>query len=121
MAFFPFLVAAVALFVHVSPFVWMRIPADFAWATFMLAYFQGIDVQARHSHPYLKRKAREVQWKRVVSWLLVLCSIWYALLEAAGVLYSLWPKQGFFVIQKPSLAQENKFRKANIRPPEHNA
>jgi hypothetical protein len=95
----------------------MRIPADFAWATFMLAYLQGIDVQARHSHPYLKRKAREVQWKRVVSWLLVLCSIWYALLEAAGVLYSLRPKQGFFVIQKPSLAQENKSQ-GNIQPQE---
>ena len=117
LAFFPFLVAAVALFVHVSPFVWMRIPADFAWATFILAYLQGIDVQARHSHPFIKRKAREIQWKRVVSWLLVLCSIWYALLEAAGVLYSLWPKQGFFVIQKPSLAQENKIQ-GSIQPQE---
>src|SRR2546421_4704837 len=108
LAFFPFLVAAVALFVHVSPFVLMRIPADFAWATFILAYLQGIDVQARHSHPFIKRKAREAQWKRVISWLLVLCSIWYALLEAAGGLYSLRPKQGVFVIQKTSLAQENK-------------
>ncbi len=117
LAFFPFLVAAVALFVHVSPFAWMRIPADFAWATFVLAYLQGIDVQARYSHPFIKRKAREAQWKRVVSWLLVLCSIWYALLEAAGVLYSLWPKQGFFVIQKPSLAQENKVQ-GSIQPQE---
>ena len=117
LAFFPFLVGAIALFVHVSPFMWMRIPADFAWATFVLAYLQGIDVQARHSHPFIKRKAREVQWKRVVSWLLVLCSIWYALLEAAGVLYSLWPKQGFFVIQKPSLAQENK-NQGSIQPQE---
>lgn len=108
LAFLPFLVAVVALFVHASPFPWMRVPADFAWAAFVLAYLQGIDVQGKHSHPFLKKKRIELQWKRFVSWLLVLCSIWYALLEAAGVLYSLRPKQGFFVIHKPSLAAENK-------------
>jgi egghead protein (zeste-white 4 protein) len=108
LAFLPFLIAVVALFVHASPFGWMRIPADFAWATFTLAYLQGIDVQGKHSHPFLKKKKLELQWKRVVSWLLVLCSIWYSLLEAAGVIYSLRPKQGFFVIQKPSLAAENE-------------
>ncbi len=107
-AFLPLLIAVVALFVHASPFYWMRLPADFAWATFILAYLHGIDIQARHSHPFLKKKRIELQWKRVVSWLLVFCSIWYALLEAAGVIYSLRPKQGFFVIQKPSLAAENK-------------
>ena len=107
-AFLPLLIAVVALFVHASPFYWMRLPADFAWATFMLAYLHGIDIQAKHSHPFLKKKKIELQWKRVVSWLLVLCSIWYALLEAAGVIYSFRPKQGFFVIQKPSLAAENK-------------
>lgn len=114
LAFLPFLVAVVALFVHASPFVWMRVPADFAWATFILAYFQGIDVQAKHSHPFVQRHRGEKQWKRVVSWLLVFCSIWYSLLEAAGVLYSLKPRQGFFVIQKPSLAAENK-----VAPREH--
>ena len=93
---------------HASPFYWLRIPADFAWATFILAYLHGIDIQARHSHPFLKKKKIELLWKRVVSWLLVFCSIWYTLLEAAGVIYSLRPKQGFFVIQKPSLAAENK-------------
>ncbi len=107
-AFLPLLIAVVALFVHTSPFYWMRLPADFAWATFILAYLHGIDIQAKHSHPFLKKKKIELQWKRVVSWLLVFCSIWYALLEAAGVIYSLRPKQGFFVIQKPSLAAENK-------------
>lgn len=108
LAFLPFLVAVVALFVHASPFAWMRIPADFAWATFILAYLQGIDVQGKHSHPFLEKKKLELQWKRIVSWLLVFCSIWYSLLEAAGVIYSLRPRQGFFVIQKPSLAAENK-------------
>jgi egghead protein (zeste-white 4 protein) len=107
-AFLPLLIAVVALFVHASPFYWMRLPADFAWATFMLAYLHGIDIQAKHSHPFLKKKRIELQWKRVVSWLLVFCSIWYALLEAAGVIFSFRPKQGFFVIQKPSLAAENK-------------
>jgi egghead protein (zeste-white 4 protein) len=107
-AFLPFLIAMVALFVHASPFYWMRLPADFAWATFILAYLHGIDIQAKHSHPFLKKKKVELFWKRVVSWLLVFCSIWYSLLEAAGVIYSLRPKQGFFVIQKPSLAAENK-------------
>lgn len=108
LAFLPFLIAIVALFIHASPFSWMRIPADFAWATFILAYLHGIDLQAKHSHPFLKKKRIELLWKRIVSWLLVFCSVWYALLEAAGVIYSFRPKQGFFVIQKPSLAAENK-------------
>ncbi len=116
LAFLPFLVAVVALFVHASPFAWMRLPADFAWATFILAYLQGIDVQGKHSHPFLKKKKIELQWKRIVSWLLVLCSIWYSLLEAAGVIYSLRPRQGFFVIQKPSLAAENKIDHTQMQP-----
>lgn len=110
LAFLPMLVALLALFVHASPFHWMRIPADFAWATFTLAYLQGIDIQAKHSHPFLKKGRVESQLKRVVSWLLVLCSVWFALLEAWGVLYSLRPKQGFFVISKPSLAAEKNGR-----------
>ena len=93
---------------HASPFYWMRLPADFAWATFILAYLHGIDIQAKHSHPFMKKGKIELLWKRVVSWLLVFCSIWYSMLEAAGVIYSLRPKQGFFVIHKPSLAAENK-------------
>ena len=115
LAFLPFLIAVLALFVHASPFYWMRLPADFAWATFILAYLHGIDIQAKHSHPFLKKKKIELQWKRIVSWLLVFCSIWYALLEAAGVIYSLRPKQGFFVIQKPSLAAENKIDTTHIQ------
>ena len=95
----------------------MRLPADFAWATFTLAYLQGIDVQGKHSHPFLKKMQMELLWKRIVSWLLVLCSIWYSLLEAAGVIYSLRPKQGFFVIQKqPSLAAENKVDNTHTQP-----
>jgi|GEM_PF-803849 len=108
LAFLPFLVAVVALFIHASPFYWIRLPADFAWATFTLAYLQGIDIQSRYPHPFLKKGVFELQWKRAVSWLLILCSIWYALLEALGVLYSFKPRQGFFVIQKPSLAAEKK-------------
>ncbi len=115
LAFLPFLIAVVALFVHASPFYWMRLPADFAWATFILAYLHGIDIQAKHSHPFLKKKKIELLWKRVVSWLLVFCSIWYSLLEAAGVIYSLRPKQGFFVIQKPSLAAENKIDTSHMQ------
>jgi egghead protein (zeste-white 4 protein) len=107
-AFLPFLVAVVALIIHASPFYWIRLPADFAWATFTLAYLQGIDIQSRYPHPFLKKGVFELQWKRAVSWLLILCSIWYALLEAVGVLYSFKPGQGFFVIHKPSLAAENK-------------
>jgi egghead protein (zeste-white 4 protein) len=108
-AFLPFLVALAALFVHASPFVWMRLPADFAWATFVLAYFQGIDVQVRHSQRLLQGnegndKKRKALVTRIFSWSLVLCYIWYSLLEVAGVLYSLRPKQGFFVIRKPSLS-----------------
>jgi beta-1,4-mannosyltransferase len=108
LAFLPFSIAILALFVHASPFSWMRLPADFAWATFILAYLHGIDLQAKHSHPFLKKKKIELLWKRIFSWLLVFCSVWYALLEAAGVIYSLRAKQGFFVIQKPSMAAENK-------------
>jgi egghead protein (zeste-white 4 protein) len=115
LAFLPFLVATVALFVNASPFFWMRIPADFAWATFFLGYLQGIDIQAKHTHPFLKKKPFEAFCKRVLSWPLVLCSIWYALLEAWGVFSSLKPNQGFFVIQKPSLANENKDNPARDR------
>ncbi|HZU68141.1 MAG TPA: glycosyltransferase family 2 protein [Ktedonobacteraceae bacterium] len=117
LAFLPLLVALLALFVHASPFRWMRIPADFAWATFTLAYLQGIDVQAKCPHPFLKKGRVESLLKRVVSWLLVLCSFWFALLEALGVLYSLRPKQGFFVISKPSLAAEKNGHKPALPAP----
>jgi beta-1,4-mannosyltransferase len=133
--FLPILVAVVALFVHASPFAWMRIPADFAWATFVLAYLHGIDVQARHGRYALQEKmthyldqgstvgvAARVTPKttrglrtnirlfirRACSWPLVLCLVWYSILEAAGVLYSLWPKQDFFVIKKPILAAKQE-------------
>jgi hypothetical protein len=36
------------------------------------------------------------------------CYIWYALLEAAGVVYSMKPKAGFFVIYKPDLSQPSQ-------------
>jgi hypothetical protein len=96
----------------------MRIPADFAWATFVLAYLQGADVQAKRvtnavesselaggclPRPDVSQRL-EVLANRAVSWALALCYIWYAVLEAAGVLYSLKPKRDFFVIYKPSLS-----------------
>ncbi len=108
LAFLPFVVALVALFVRVSPFGWVRAPADFAWATYILAYIQGIDLQSRYPHPFLKKKFFERQWKRALSWALVLGSIWYSLLEALGVISSFKPKHEFFVIHKPSLAAEKK-------------
>ncbi|HLH63148.1 MAG TPA: glycosyltransferase family 2 protein [Ktedonobacteraceae bacterium] len=117
LAFLPLLVALVALFVHASPFRWMRIPADFAWATFTLAYLQGIDVQAKSPHPFLKKGRVEAFLKRAISWPLVLCSFWFALLEALGVLYSLQSKQGFFVISKPSLAREENGHKMSLPAP----
>ncbi|QBD78345.1 hypothetical protein EPA93_21020 [Ktedonosporobacter rubrisoli] len=114
LAFLPFLVAVVALVIHTSPFIWMRLPADFAWATFVLAYLQGLDVLAKHEtvSPHLPssslaQKLHTLQ-RRMLSWPLVLCYVWYALLEAAATLYSLKPKQGFFVIHKPSLASNTE-------------
>jgi beta-1,4-mannosyltransferase len=106
LAFLPFLVAVAALFVHATPFVWIRLPADFGWATFVLAYLQGIDVQTTQTQRMCQQNTPQQKRlvMRIFSLLLVLCCIWYSLLEAAGVLYSLRPKQGFFVIRKPSLA-----------------
>lgn len=103
--FLPLCVAIAALFVHVSPFVWMRLPADFAWATFVLAYFQGIDVQSTHLLPAQSGKAekRKAFFKRLLSWPLLLCFVWYALLEAISAFYSLRSKKGFYVIHKPDL------------------
>jgi egghead protein (zeste-white 4 protein) len=103
----PFLVATLALFIHTSPFVWMRLPADFAWATFVLAYLQGLDVLIQNEPSAdlqgTWRQRLQFMMRRVLCWAVVLCTVWYSLLEAAATLYSLKPKQGFFVIQKPSL------------------
>ncbi len=117
LSFLPFLVTLAAVIVHIAPPVWMRIPADFAWATFVLAYLQGADVQAKRVTSAVESSERaggrlprpdvaqrlETVANRVTSWALALCYIWYAVLEAAGVLYSLKPKRDFFVIYKPSL------------------
>jgi len=108
----PLLIALVALATHVQPFTWARLPADFAWVTFVLAYLQGLDVQALRRHPTIvesgAQSSRMVVWlrrqaHRVLEWPLVLGLLWYSLLEVAGVLYSLHPRQGFYVIQKPRL------------------
>jgi hypothetical protein len=112
-SFLPFLITIAAFLVHIAPPVWMRVPADFAWATFVLAYFQGADIEARYA---ARTNAKEKRWtpavahttslgRRMASWLMACCYIWYALLEAAGVVYSMKPKAGFFVIYKPDLSQ----------------
>lgn len=120
-SFFPFTVALVTLFVHAAPFAWMRVPADFAWATFFLAYFQGLDVLAKNERPVMGQIVGErsyigMFWKRICMCSLVLCCIWYSMLEAAAALYSLRAKQGFFVIQKPSFtsAQEKVIRQGVV-------
>lgn len=121
LSFLPFLVTVAAVAVHIAPPVWMRLPADFAWATFVLAYLQGADVQAKRvtsatqssalaglgaaaPRPELRQRLAALG-RRVASWMFALCYIWYALLEAAGVLYSLRRKKDFFVIYKPSLTR----------------
>ena len=100
LAFLPFVVAVAALAVHIAPFTWMRIPADFAWAAFVLAYLQGAHVQATRHQPTITRQASrypsplplpEVLWRGLLlasSWMMSLCYVWFALLEASGVLYS---------------------------------
>jgi hypothetical protein len=116
LAFLPFVIAVAALAVHIAPFAWMRIPADFAWAAFVLAYLQGAHVQAtRQANFYQAAKLSSplpgVLWRGLLlvsSWMTTLCYIWFALLEASAVLYSLKPRQGFFVIHKPSFIKTPK-------------
>jgi egghead protein (zeste-white 4 protein) len=127
LSFLPFLVAVAALFAHVAPFAWMRLPADFAWATYVLAYLQGADCRAaRRRHDQADRlPASTPSWLRRAwpaalrgaSWALALCYLWYALLEAAGVLWSLVPSRGFFVIRKPDLARRLVGPTAPVRTP----
>jgi egghead protein (zeste-white 4 protein) len=115
-SFLPFLITIAAFLVHIAPPVWMRVPADFAWATFVLAYFQGADIEARYAG---RVGSRQKHWapavaqtaslgRRMAAWLMAFCYIWYALLEAAGVVYSMKPKTGFFVIYKPDLSQPSQ-------------
>ncbi|MGO8947667.1 MAG: glycosyltransferase family 2 protein [Ktedonobacterales bacterium] len=121
LAFLPFVVALAAVVVHIAPFAWMRIPADFAWSAFVLAYLQGAHVQATHplgsgqtavrNNPAsgLQRSELLGSGRQVLAllgaWATSLGYIWFALLEALGVLYSLKPGKGFFVIRKPSLTK----------------
>ncbi len=127
LAFIPFVVAVAALVQHIAPFAWMRLPADFAWATFVLAYLQGAHVQAAHpasstrSQPARdSRLAASVRvmttlLARLSAWAMALCYIWYALLEALGVLSSLLPRRGFYVIRKPALRHATPARQADER------
>jgi egghead protein (zeste-white 4 protein) len=122
LAFLPFVVAVAAVVVHVAPFAWMRLPADFAWAAFVLAYLQGAHVQARRvattptgavvisEQPSPEQSPQRLyKWRQAIvlaaSWAMMLCYVWFALLEALGVVYSLKPSSGFFVIRKPILTR----------------
>lgn len=107
-SFLPFLVAAAGLIFHVIPFAWMRLPADFAWAVFVLAYGLGADTQAKYSTlnsdgTFQQRPRVRRVIARLIAWTMVVNYIWFALLEAASIVYSILPSQGFFVIQKPRL------------------
>lgn len=140
-SFLPFLVAVAALFAHIAPFAWMRLPADFGWASFVLAYVQGAHVQSSRWQPHKTTAtpwpANRPQWLAaparamltalltlvayLAAWGMALCYIWYALLEALGVLYSLMPGRGFFVISKPKLSVKPAEMESEPAPPEQAA
>jgi egghead protein (zeste-white 4 protein) len=112
----PLLVTIAALATHTPPVPWMRLPADMTWATFMLAYLQGIDTQAaRHARervwtgPAWLRPLR-LLWARMREWPLALGIFWYSLLEIFAVIYSLRRDHGFFVIHKPQLTSAQEIR-----------
>ena len=119
LSFLPFVVAALALIYHVLPFAWMRIPADFAWAVFVLAYVLGADVQAKYSQlnrdgTFQRRSRARRAAGRLFAWAMAINYIWFALLEAAAIVYSLIPRQGFFVIKKPSLATHDEDEESTL-------
>lgn len=116
----PLGIAAAALLTHTQPFTWARLPADFAWTAFVLAYLHGLDTQARHrlrlgAAVRASRRptpigacARVLAFvvRYIAECLLVLGLFWYALLEVASVLYSFKPQDGFYVIEKPRVRAE---------------
>jgi beta-1,4-mannosyltransferase len=114
LSFVPLLVTIAALATHTPPVAWMRLPADITWATFMLAYLQGLDTQA-------SRAARARVWPgppwlrplwrfgaRACEWPLALGIFWYSLLEMFAVFFSLRRETRFFVIRKPALVSEER-------------
>ncbi len=120
LAVLPLGIALTALVTHTQPFTWARLPADFAWTAFVLAYMHGLAAQVRHrlrvrtpprrsgSAPGRAAALAKACWRSLMfalryaaECLLVLGIFWYALLEVAGVLYSFKPQDGFFVISKP--------------------
>ncbi|HEY7832005.1 MAG TPA: glycosyltransferase family 2 protein [Ktedonobacterales bacterium] len=121
LSFLPFLIAIAAVVAHVAPFGWMRLAADFAWASYVLAYVIGADRAAARRRDtaghspldapsYVPRWLRPV-WRpalRATAWVLALAYLWYALLEAAGVFWSLMVGHDFFVIRKPSLTHASE-------------
>ncbi|HEX8728600.1 MAG TPA: glycosyltransferase family 2 protein, partial [Ktedonobacterales bacterium] len=110
----PLGIALIAVATRTQPFTWARIPADFAWVTYLLAYLHGLDAQARFGRGHAARTGAARLARQALEWCLALGLFWYALLEVAGVLYSVRRTQGFFVIQKPRLTKT-----AVTRPPAH--
>src|SRR5262249_47792787 len=112
----PLLVTIAALATHTPPVTWMQAPADITWATFMLAYLQGIDTQAARAAservwlgPAWLRGLWSL-WTRVREWPLAFGIFWYSLLEIFAVIYSLRRDRGFFVIHKPQLTSAQETR-----------
>ena len=108
----PTLVAIMALFTRTNAFLWVQIPANFAWTVFFLSYAQGASTQMRrtvrfftHKKPSFLQNLRA----QVLSYSLALGIFWYTLLESASIFYStIRPSQGFFVIRKPVLQQRKE-------------
>jgi hypothetical protein len=109
LSFVPLLVTVAAIATHTPPVAWMRLPADITWATFMLAYLQGLDTQsARTAREHAWQGPAWIEpawrlWARVREWPLALGIFWYSLLEMFAVVYSVRRETGFFVIHKPQL------------------
>lgn len=111
-SFIPLIVMLAALATHTPPFAWMRLPADITWASFMLAYLQGLDTQAARAarsrtwpgSPRLR--LLWVAWARAREWPLALGIFWYSALEMFAVAFSLHHRSDFFVIHKPVMRSD---------------
>ncbi|HEU0028378.1 MAG TPA: glycosyltransferase family 2 protein [Ktedonobacterales bacterium] len=123
LSFVPLLVTLVALATHTPPIAWMRLPADITWATFMLAYLQGLDTQAaraarKRAWPGPARlRPLWLVWARVREWTLALGIFWYSLLEMFAVIYSLRREVNFHVIRKPRVTEPIGARDNAARTP----
>jgi beta-1,4-mannosyltransferase len=103
----PLLVAIMALFTHTNAFLWVQIPANFAWTVFFLSYVQGASTQMRRTIRFFTHEQSSLLLDglmHAIAYPLALGIFWYTLLESASIFYStIRPQQGFFVIRKPVL------------------